>query len=117
MQFDDIKIEAQNILESFEGQYLTAYQICQHLEIRYPSLWAKLIADYPSADPSTPMGKNTGKHFSPASFIGNALAYHRTNGTIANLRHGYFSCDGVTFNGVEPGYTGNTVSIWAIKPA
>ena len=57
------------------------------------------------------------RRFSPASFVGNALAYYRTNNAITNLRRGYFSCDGVTFSGVEPGYTGNTVSIWAIKPA
>ncbi|MEM6232510.1 MULTISPECIES: hypothetical protein [Shewanella] len=115
MQYKNIKDELEDVIKSAEGHFLSAYQICQKLEDKYPSLWSSLVYDYPSVDPNTPMGEGTGLQYSPASFVANALKYFTTNGTISGLRQEIFECEGVNFDGVAPGFTGNIVRIWAIR--
>ncbi|ABM23693.1 MULTISPECIES: hypothetical protein [Shewanella] len=115
MQYKNIKDELENVIKSAEGHFLSAYQICQKLENNYPNLWSSLVYAYPSLDPNTPMGEGTGLQYSPASFVANALKYFTANSAISGLRQETLKCEGVNFDGVAPGFTGNIVGIWAIK--
>ena len=115
MHFADIKTEVVAILESAQGRFLTAYQICQRLEISAEPTWQALVAEYPSVNAATPMGEGTGRQYSPASFVANALKHFVETSAVRNLRQELFECEGVSFNGIDPGYTGNVVGIWAIN--
>lgn len=115
MKYEEIKDELIEVIKSAQGDFLTAYQICQKLESIAPELWQSLLEAYPSATPETPMGEGTGHKYSPASFIANALKHFTLKGSIAGLKQEQLECEGVTFNGVEPGFTGNVVGIWSIK--
>ncbi|MEQ1532514.1 MAG: hypothetical protein HOO97_10825 [Sideroxydans sp.] len=115
MQFEDIKDEVTSILEQENGRFLSAYQICQKLEKKNEPIWQKLTKVYPSINITIPMGEGTGKHYSPASFVGNSLSHFVRQKLIANLEQRYFGCEGVKFEGIEPGFTGNEVGIWAIN--
>ena len=114
MKFTDIKTKLVEILEE-EGKFISAYQICQKLETNFPDIWKSLLKEYLSKSPETPMGKGTGVHYSPANFVANALSKFLKDSGIKGLIQESFSCAGVSFNGIEPGYTGNTVGIWAIR--
>jgi len=114
MKFDEITKEVTAILKNSSPLFLSAYQICQRIETRNPALWQRLIHEYPSTNPDTPMGEGTGQYYSPASFIGNALKHYSKQNVIKGLRQEYFDSEGVTFSGVEPGFTGNEVGIWAL---
>jgi len=114
MQYHEILDELTAIIQEAEGRFLTAYQICQKIELNYPNLWESLVNEYPSSAPETPMGEGTGRHYSPASFVANALSHFNSNSTIRGLKQELLECEGVSFNGVEPGFTGNVVGIWAI---
>ncbi|WP_027150376.1 hypothetical protein [Methylobacter tundripaludum] len=115
MHFADIKTEVVAILESAQGRFLTAYQICQRLEMSAESTWQALVAEYPSVNAATPMGEGTGRQYSPASFVANALKHFVETSAVRNLRQELFECEGVSFNGIDPGFTGNVVGIWAIN--
>lgn len=115
LKFEDIKDELIEVIKSAKGDFLTAYQICQKLESIDPMLWQSIVETYPSATPETLMGEGTGHKYSPASFVGNALKHFTSNGSIVGLQQELLECEGVTFNGVEPGFTGNRVGIWSIK--
>jgi hypothetical protein len=115
MHFEKIRNEVIQIIQSVQGRFLSSYQICQKLQVSYPQLWQSLVEEYPSTDPATPMGEGTGQQYSPASFVANALKHFNTNQTIPGLRQELFECEGVSFSGIAPGFTGNTVGIWAIN--
>lgn len=115
MHFEDIKTEVVAILESAQGCFLTAYQICQRLEVSAEPVWQALVTEYPSANSATPMGEGTGSQYSPASFVANALKHYVETDSVQNLRQELFECEGVSFNGIDPGFTGNVVGIWAIN--
>jgi hypothetical protein len=114
MRFDDVKDEVVQILQAAQGRFLTSYQICQRLEVAAPALWARLVKEYPSVHVGTPMGKRTGKQYSPASFVANALKEFVAKNEVAGLRQEEFDCEGVSFSDIDPGFTGNVVAIWAI---
>jgi hypothetical protein len=61
------------------------------------------------------MGEGAGMKFSPATFVAQALANLVKRGDVPGLRQEHFSCEGVAFSGIAPGYTGNVIGIWAIK--
>lgn len=113
MRFEEIKTEVLEIVRSQHGRFITAYQICQHLEQSYWPLWDRLTAAYPSASPNITMGEGTGHQYSPASFVANALKHYAEQ--EQELVQSEFACDGVSFNGIAPGFTGNIVGIWAIR--
>jgi hypothetical protein len=115
MQHLEIKNEVVAIVAGADGQFMSAYQICQHLKKDYKPLWDRLVAEYPSADPATPMGEGTGVKFSPATFVAQALAAFAKAGNVQGLRHERLFCEGVSFSGTDPGYTGHVIGIWAIK--
>lgn len=113
MHFGDIKEELIAILNAAQGRFLTAYQICQKLEINSAQVWQSLITAYPSENATTPMGEGTGRQYSPASFVANALKHFVAQGEVEGLRQEILECEGVSFNGIDPGFTGNVVGIWA----
>lgn len=115
MHFADIRTEVVAILEAAQGNFLTAYQICQKLQVRAVPTWQALVAEYPSAHAETPMGEGTGHQYSPASFVANALKHFFKTSAVKYLRQELFVCEGVSFNGIDPGFTGNVVGIWAIN--
>lgn len=114
MHFIDFKPQIVQIVRDAQGRFLTAYQICQVLERDYADQWQLLIEAYPSADAETPMGEGTGNQYSPATFVARALAHFTSADTSLGLRQESFSCEGVSFSGIAPGFTGNFVGIWAI---
>jgi hypothetical protein len=114
MQFDEIRNEVIAILRDSSPLFLSAYQICHRIEGGYPALWQRLIREYPSTNPATPMGEGTGQYYSPASFVGNALKHYFNKVAIQGLRQEYFDCKGVLFSGVEAGFTGKEIGIWAL---
>lgn len=115
MHFDDVKDEVVRILQAAQGRFLSAYQICQRLQVAAPKLWARLVSEYPSVNADTPMGEGTGSQYSPATFVANALKYFVEKRMVAGLRQEEFECAGVSFDGTAPGFTGNVVGIWAIR--
>lgn len=114
MHFAEIRTEVVEILKATQGRFLTAYQICQRLEVRAEPTWQALIKEYPSVNVETPMGEGTGRQYSPASFVANALKHFVETSAVPNLRQELFECEGVSFNGIDPGFTRNVVGIWAI---
>lgn len=105
-----------NILQNEKGLFLTAYQICQKLEQHFPAVWNKLTTTYPHSNTiNVQMGAGTGVPYSPATFVACALAFYHDNHSVIGLKQELFSCKGLSFNGVLPGYTGNVVGIWSIK--
>ncbi|MBX9634934.1 MAG: hypothetical protein K2X44_08125, partial [Magnetospirillum sp.] len=117
MEFEDVRASVVEIISAANGRFLTAYQICQRIEQSDPELWQTIVTSYPSSDPDVPMGAGAGRHYSPASFVANSLRYFLRMGMIPGLRLEWFECEGVSFSGVDPGYTGNVVGIWAIQDA
>ena len=115
MKYVEIKDEAVQILAGIGGRFMSAYQICQHLKRDYPELWDSLVAAYPSTDAGKPMGQGAGMYYSPATFVAQALANFVKNGSVPGLRHEVFSCEGVEFSGIKPGYTGNEIGIFALQ--
>lgn len=113
MKYEEVINEVVSILQGHNGKFVTAYQICQQIEQSYQDLWARLTAEYPSIDPDVTMGEGTGSNYSPASFVANALKHHSTQNS--QISQEWLSCEGVTFNGVAPGFTGNFVGIWAFR--
>lgn len=113
MKYSDVINEVLSILEGHNEKFVTAYQICQQIELTYPDLWARLIAAYPSVDPVVAMGEGTGSNYSPASLIANALKHY--SNLNKHIIQEWFSCEGVTFSGIAPGFTGNFVGIWAFR--
>jgi len=111
MKLSVFQSEILTIVQSASGYFLSAYQICNALEERYPAIWAQLTAEYPSHGNSPQMGAGANKPYSPATYVAQALEYFRENGTT--VRKEYLSCENVEFNGTKPGFTGNVVSIWA----
>lgn len=115
MKFEDIRNEVIQIIRSTEGRFLTAYQICQKLQTTASPIWENLVGEYPSENAAKPMGEGTGHQYSPASFVANALKHFVETRAVPNLRQEFFECEGVSFKGIDPGFTGNVVGIWAIK--
>lgn len=89
MNYEEIRNEVVQILQSANGRFLTAYQICQKLQVSAPPLWTALVNKYPSENIAKPMGEGTGHQYSPASFIANALKHFNGNQMIQNLRQEY----------------------------
>lgn len=115
MKFQDVEQIVVSIIQGEKGRFLSAYQICQQIARMNPVLWASLVREYPSVNSDIPMGEGTGKHYSPASFVANALRNLVEKRPDLGLRQERFGCDGVSFDGVDPGFTGNEVGIWAIN--
>jgi len=113
MNYHEIINEVVEILGGHEGCFVTAYQICQQIEQAHPDLWQRLTTAYPSIDPNVAMGEGTGRYYSPASFVSHALKHHSTGNQ--DIVQEVLSCEGVSFSGVAPGYTGNITSIWALR--
>lgn len=111
MKLNTYQNELISIVQSANGYFLTAYQICNILEKNFPQIWTELTAEYPSNPGDPEMGQGANKGYSPATYVAKALDYYRENGQP--LRKEYFSCENVEFNGTVPGFTGNVVSIWA----
>ena len=111
MQLTAFQTEILSIVQSENGYFLSAYQICNALEEQFPQIWAQLIAAYPSQGNAPQMGAGANKPYSPATYVALALEHFRQNGSP--IRKEYFSCKNVEFNGITPGFTGNVISIWA----
>jgi hypothetical protein len=112
MHFEEVQVAVVEILRAAKGHFLSAYQICHRLKANEPELWARLVAEYPSVHPDIPMGEGTGKPYSPASFIANALNSFKGDPL---LQKELFDCEGISFGATDPGATVNSVGIWAIK--
>lgn len=111
MEHDEIQTEVYAILRSLEGRFATSYQIAIRLEEAYPELWNRLRSAYPTGPGAPAMGGGAGRSFTPASFIAVALqAFHRRDGRV---RMEWFDSTNMTFAGVEPGFRGGWVAIWA----
>lgn len=115
MQFESIKDDVVRIIQSAQGRFLTSYQICQMLEERASQRWRELTEEYPSANPATPMGEGTGRHYSPASFVSNALKHFVLTNAVPGLRQELLDSTGASFRGIDPGFTGPELGIWAIS--
>lgn len=113
MKYDEIIDQVVEILKGHNGRFVTAYQICQQIEEAHPSLWQRLTSAYPSTDPDVAMGEGTGNYYSPATFVAKAIKHHSNENKC--IIQEWFSCEGVSFSGVAPGFTGNFVSIWAFR--
>lgn len=113
MKYIEIKDELLAIVRSVDGYFLSSYQICEKLEEQYSVLWQKIKDEYPSMSKEIDMGAGTGKHYSPASFVANALAHFSKS--EPKLKQEYFSCENVSFGGTIPGFTGHVLGIWAWK--
>lgn len=111
MKYIEIQEIAFEIVREAEGYFLSSYQICQKIEERNPELWERIRIEYPSENQNIDMGAGTGKHYSPASFVANALKYFSERND--ELKQEYFSCEGVSFEKTIPGFTGNILGIWA----
>lgn len=108
-EIQDLLIE---IVNAEEGRFISAYQICQRIAELENDIWQRLIEEYPSNDPNIVMGEGTGRHYSPASYVANAMS-KLANSENARVRQEIFSCKDVAFGEVIPGFTGNTLGIWA----
>lgn len=115
VHFIDFKNEIMQAVRTTQGRFITAYQVCHILERDHPNQWRRLVKAYPSADADTPMGEGTGNQYSPATFVARALAHFTNTDASLELRQESFSCEGVSFSGIAPGFTGNFVGIWAIR--
>lgn len=109
MEFNDVKKDVLEILQKENGKFITPYQIFEKLSSEIKD---KLTEAYPPQAGGPSMGAGCGKSYSPATFIAKALDYFFYDKNIF-LRKEQLSCKGVTFNGTEPGFTGNVISIWA----
>ena len=69
MQFEEIREVVLAILQSLEGRFTTAYQICRRIELEHPLLWNRLTQAYPGQVGQPSMGMGAGTQYSPASFI------------------------------------------------
>ncbi len=113
MEYKEVINEVIEILEECEGDFITAYQICNKIELTYPYLWRRITTDYSSINPNIAMGEGTGNSYSPATFISNALQnYSKDNPHIVK---DVLSCEGVLFGDVVPGFTGKRITIWALR--
>lgn len=115
MKFNDVKKEVIQILQDIDTRFISAYQICAKIESGSPELWEKIQSEYGTTTGSPAMGSGAGQHYSPASFISHALEYFSKSNK--EVKKEYFTCEGVTFGNIEPGYTGNVVAIWAWQDA
>ncbi|MEY8241741.1 MAG: hypothetical protein RPT25_15455 [Cycloclasticus sp.] len=113
MRFLEIQDIAFEIVREENRYFISSYQICQKIEERNPELWERICNEYPSENENIEMGAGTGRHYSPASFIANALRYFYESGSYPALRQEYFSCERVFFEETIPGFTGNILGIWA----
>ena len=59
------------------------------------------------------MGDGTGRYYSPATFVSQALKHQSTNNQ--HIVQEVLSCEGVSFGDIAPGFTGNMTSIWALR--
>ena len=115
MQFIDFKVEIVRIVRAAQGRFLTAYQVCHGLERDHVNQWQRLIRAYPSTDVEKPMGEGTASQYSPATFVMRALAHFTSADTSLGLRQESVSCEGISFSGIAPEFTGNFFGIWAIR--
>ncbi|KRV68067.1 hypothetical protein AO721_07585 [Aeromonas veronii] len=111
MKFIDAKKELIQILQDADTRFISAYQICIAVETKFPKLWDVIQSEYGTATGNPTMGSGAGQHYSPASFVSQALEYFSK--TLKEIKKEYFTCEGVIFSNIEPGYTGNVVAIWA----
>lgn len=111
MKFIDAKKELIQILQDADTRFISAYQICIAVETKFPNLWNVIQSEYGTATGNPTMGAGAGQYYSPASFVSQALEHFSK--TLKEIKKEYFTCEGVTFNNIEPGYTGNVVAIWA----
>ncbi len=112
MQFEEVRDVCFEILRALEGRFTTPYQICRGIERTHLDLWRRLLREYPSAPGQPPMGEGAGTPFSPASFVALALNHFHRNGQEHLMKESFDSTD-VNFVGVDPGFKGGWISIWA----
>lgn len=112
MQYEEVRNVALEILQSLDGRFTTAYQICLKIEQRNPTLWSRLINEYKSEPGHPAMGEGAGIYYSPATFIAKSLDYFHTH-KQKHLIKAYFESTDVNFAGFDPGYKGGYLSIWA----
>lgn len=113
MKYSEIKDIVLGIVQEADGLFICSYQICKKVEESYPDVWEKLCVEYPSISEEVEIGAGTGHSYSPASFIANTLKYYSPH--IAQLEQEYFSCEGVSIEGVSPNITSQHLGIWAWK--
>ncbi|ELV7509395.1 MULTISPECIES: hypothetical protein [Aeromonas] len=111
MKFIDAKNELLQILQDADTRFVSSYQICITVETKFPKLWKFIQSEYGTAIGNPTMGAGAGQHYSPASFVSQALEYFSK--TTKEIKKEYLICEGVNFSNIEPGYTGNVVAIWA----
>lgn len=113
MNLNHCEAELIQIIKKENGLFLSSYQICQSLGDAYSALWQQIQSEYGTEDGSAEMGTGAGKHYSPASYVAHSLEHLRK--LHPQIKKEYFRCKGVTFESgrIEPGYTGNILTIWA----
>jgi len=111
MKYTEVQDIALEIVREAEGYFISSYQVCKKIETRNPTLWEAICNEYPSVTDTIEMGAGTGRHYSPASYVANALKHFSEN--MNELRQEYLSCEGVSFEKTIPGFTGNILGIWA----
>ncbi|QBJ32298.1 hypothetical protein [Hafnia alvei] len=113
MKLSHCENELIKIIKNERGYFLSSYQICTFLGNVHPELWKQIQSEYGTSEGSSDMGAGAGQHYSPASYIAHSLEH--LSKSYPQIRKEYFSCKGVTFESgrIEPGYTGNTLTIWA----
>ncbi|MGY3871060.1 hypothetical protein ACW5W4_16270 [Aeromonas crassostreae] len=77
----------------------------------FPNLWNVIQSEYGTATGNPTIGAGAGQHYYTASFVSQAIAHFSK--TLKEIKKEYLTCEGVTFNNIELGYTGNVVAIWA----
>jgi hypothetical protein len=113
MEFLEIKDVVIEIIQQENGNFVSVYQICIKMEKLHPKLWQQICIQYKSKDKKIKMGKGTGKNYSPASFVGNALSNFKDEDV--RIRQEYFSCKNVHFGDIKTNHGENSIGIWAWK--
>jgi hypothetical protein len=111
MRYEEIRDVMIDDLQGLEGRYTSAYQICRRLEELRPELWQRLVREYPGREGQPAMGESAGTPYSPATFVSHALDNIRR--LEPRILKAHFDSAGVVFAGVEPGFRGGWLLIWA----
>lgn len=113
MKYEELDSTLHRILEDAGGRFLTAYQICNVLENSDAQLWERLRSDYPSKTGQGSVGAESGAQYSPATFVSMALDNFRKKDKNSRISKEWLDPRNCTFDGIEPGYKGKDLSIWA----
>ncbi|KHN49594.1 hypothetical protein [Pectobacterium fontis] len=113
MKLNDLSDALIQIIKDENGHYLSAYQICMIIQDKLPEEWEKIHSEYTSEASPVPMGTGAGTNYSPASYVAQSLEF--LSKSNKQIKKEYLNSKWITIDGLEPGYSGKIISIWAWK--